>query len=53
MVVLVDYSCLHHYKNIKEKLLKSNAAICFDEMWRFQHLHICKYIKIKVSGLNT
>jgi hypothetical protein len=40
MVVFVDYSCLHHYKNTKEKLLKTNPAICFDKVWRFQLLHI-------------
>jgi hypothetical protein len=40
MIVFVDYSCLHHYKNTKEMLLKTNATICFDKMWRFQHLHV-------------
>jgi len=40
MVVFVDFSCLHHYKNTKEKLLESNAAICFNKMWRFQNLHL-------------
>jgi hypothetical protein len=40
MVVFVDYSCLHHYKNTEEKLLKINPAICFDKVSRFQHLHV-------------
>ena len=40
MVVFVDYCCLHHYKNTKEKLLKTNGAIGFDKMWKFQLLHV-------------
>jgi hypothetical protein len=43
---------IHHYKNTKEELLKANAAVCFNKMWRLQHL-IPKYIQIKVNGNNT
>ena len=52
MVVFVDYSCLHHYKNTKEKLLKINAAVCFDKMWRFQHLHVNTSISKSVDILH-
>jgi len=42
------------YKNIKLKLLKTNAAICFNKMCRTKHL-TPKYISIKylfITGLN-
>jgi hypothetical protein len=41
----------NHFKNTKEKLLKTNAAIWFNKMCRTQQL--CpKYVQIKVSGNN-
>jgi hypothetical protein len=37
---------IHHYKNTKEKLLKTNAAIWCNKMCKFKHLTF-KYIKFK------
>jgi hypothetical protein len=42
---------VHQYRNIKMKLLKSNAAIWFNKVCRSEQL-TPSYIDIKVSGDN-
>jgi hypothetical protein len=43
---------IHHYKNSKEKLIKTKAAIWFNKTCRTRH--ICpKYIHIQVNGNNS
>jgi hypothetical protein len=42
---------VHRYKNIKIKLLKSNAAIWFNKVCRSEQL-TPSYIDIKISGNN-
>ena len=53
MVIFVNYSCLHHYKKSKEKFLKTNAAICFDKIWRLQHLHVNPYKSKSVDIIHS
>ena len=49
IVIAKQAKTYHQYKNTKEKLLKTNAAIWFNKMCRTQQL--CpKYINIKVNG---
>ena len=43
---------IHHHKNTKQKLLKTNAVIWFNKMCRLKHLNP-KYIQIKVNGNST
>jgi hypothetical protein len=43
---------IHRHKNTKQKLLKTNAAIRFNNMCRLKHL-TPKYIQIKVNGNST
>jgi hypothetical protein len=42
----------HHYKNTTEKLFKTNPALWFNKMYKFNYL-MPKYIHIKVSGNNA
>jgi len=44
--MLSQQEIIHHYKNTREKLLQTNAAIWFNKMCRFKQL-TPKYIQIK------
>ena len=42
----------NNYKNTKLKLLKTNAAIWFNKMFKINHLNP-NYINIKINGKNN
>jgi hypothetical protein len=50
--ILQVLKIVHHYQNTKEKLLKTNAAVLLNKMFRLNHL-TPKYIRIKVTGYNA
>jgi hypothetical protein len=43
--------CIRNYRNIKKKLLRSNASIWFNKVCKAEHLQP-KYIDIKTNGTN-
>jgi hypothetical protein len=43
---------IHHYKNTKDKLLKTNVAIWFNKMCRLNHL-MPNYIHVKDDRNNA
>jgi hypothetical protein len=42
---------INHYKNMNEKLFKTNAKMCFNKMCRLNHL-TPKYMHIKCDANN-
>jgi hypothetical protein len=42
---------IYHFNNIKERLYKTNASVCYNKTCRQLHL-TPNYISIKVNGTN-